>query len=324
MAELKRLSREADNLQYAFDPETAPRLTVALDESFVLETEDALSGHLLAEGTRPTPADIPPMEVTPARLNPLTGPVYVEGVSRGDLLAVTIERIEPAAFGVALTIDEIGPGWTWRRWDMFNSAKRFRVDHQPGASGTTRDGRLTIGDFSWRLNPHLGCLGVAPEWLPESTLTSQTPHGGNWDNRHVCEGATVYFNAYHDGALLCIGDMHAAQGDCEFFGAADETRGEVQVRCGVVKDKQIPFPRIETEDRLIQMACYRPLEEAVRMGTRWLMEWLRDDYGVSEEEAFWLVEINPDFRVTIGNMVTLGRIEYTVSVEVTKSSLERA
>jgi acetamidase/formamidase len=77
----------------------------------------------------------------------------------------------------------------------------------------------------------------------------------------------VYLNAYHDGALLYIGDMHGSQGDTEFFGIANETRGEVQLSIDVIRNKRIAFPRIEKPDSIVQMYSYRPLEDAVRSAT---------------------------------------------------------
>jgi acetamidase/formamidase len=81
---------------------------------------------------------------------------------------------------------------------------------------------------------------------------------------------------------------------------------------------------METDDKLIQIYCYRPLEEAVRSATRLLMEWLIEDYSLSEQQAYWLVALNPDFRVVIGNMINFELIQYTVTAEVTKASVERA
>lgn len=322
---VQRLTRVPENLQYVFDPSVEPRLRVRLGERFVVETEDAFSGCLLEEGTLPTPEHWPHITSTPVRADPLTGPVYVEGVRRFDTLVVRIERIEPAAFGVNAIIEGIfeGPGYAWRDWELFAMPRRFRVDHAPGPSGTTRDGTLAVDGYTGPLSPLVGTIGVAPEYVPESSIW-QGPHGGVWDHRSVCEGATLYFTAYHDGGLLSLGDMHGAQGDCEFFGVADETRGEVELVCDVIRNKRIPYPRVETADRLIQIYCYRPLETAVRRATRLLLDWVVEDYGLAQREAYWLVALNPDFRVAIGNMLNIDRFEYTVAAEISKESLTRA
>jgi acetamidase/formamidase len=118
--------------------------------------------------------------------------------------------------------------------------------------------------------------------------------------------------------------MHGVQGDCEFFGVADEVRGEVELVCDVVKGKRVPYPRLETDDKLIQVYCYRPLEDAIRSATRLLMEWLVEDFSLTEKQAYWLVAVNPDFRIVIGNMVNFEQIQYTVTAEISKASLERA
>lgn len=317
--ELQRLRRDPSNFGYVFDAALEPKLRVRLGESFVVETEDALTGRLLEGGTLPTAEFMPELLATPAKLNPISGPIYVDAVSKGDLLAVHIERVEPADVGSLALLEGVGPGYGWRRWELFDRPRRYLVEHHPGPSGTTRDGSLTIGRFSWSLNPLIGTIGVAPEYVPESSLWGQTPAGGVLDNRNICEGSTIFFNAYHDGALLFLGDMHAAQGDCEFFGIADEARGEVQLRCEVVRSKTIPFPRIERDDCVIQLYASRPLEHAVTTATRLLMEWLVEDYGCTEEEAYFLVDINPDFRITVGVMVTYDPILYTVSAEVKKA-----
>jgi acetamidase/formamidase len=320
---MQRLTRDPANYGYVFDPAVPPRLTVALGESFVVETEDAFSGALFEEGVLPTEEQLPHLLApVPPRVNPVTGPVYVEGVERGDLLAVTLERIEPAPTGVHAIVEGWEPGTSWRDWPLFSGSRKYTVEHRPGATGTTRDGSIGVGAYAGPMMPIVGTIGVAPDYVAESTIW-QSPHGGVWNHRHVCEGATISFNAYHDGGLLSLGDMHGVQGDCEFFGIADETRGEVQIRCEVVKGKQIPYPRIEHEDRLIQMYCYRPLELAVRRATKLLLEWVREDFDMSQQDAYWLVALNPDFRITLGNMLHIDRIEYTVSAEISRASLGR-
>lgn len=319
---MQRLTRAPQNYHYVFDPDVPAAMQVELGESFVVETEDAFSGALAAEGVVPDPNDFPHLRSVPPRVNPVTGPVYVSGVEAGDLLAVTLERIEPAPGGVHAIVEGWEPGASWRDWPLFSGSKKYAVEHLPGRSGTTRDGSIRVDSYSGPMMPIVGTIGVAPEYVPESTIW-QSPHGGVWNHRHVCEGATVYFNAYHAGGLLSLGDMHGVQGDCEFFGIADETAGEVQIRCDVVRQKQIPFPRIEHRDRLIQMYCYRPLELAVRGATKLLLGWVRTDFGLSEQEAYWLVALNPDFRITLGNMLHIDRIEYTVSAEITRASLDR-
>lgn len=322
--ELSRLSYK-DGYEYHFTHFTLPRMNVKLGESFICETEDAFSGHMYKEGALPTPEFVPEMERTPTELNPQTGPIYVEGVKAGDVIAVKIEKITPEKRGFTCLIPDIGPLARNVDWPLFLEPRVFHFEHHPGPSGTTRDGELTAlgGKMRLPMRPFMGTIGVAPEHEPESALVAQGPWGGNFDSRDITEGSTIYLNAYHDGALLFIGDMHASQGDTEFFGVANETRGEVQLSIEVLPKKRIPFPRIEKADSIVQMYCYRPLEDAVRSATIHLMEWIMEEWGLSEEEAFLNVAVNPDFRINIYQCVRFDRLNFTVGAELPKRYLPK-
>lgn len=318
----QRLSYE-DGYEYLFTHQAKPRMKVKPGEPFVCRTEDAFSGHMYEEGAIPTPEFVPEMDRTPTELNPQTGPIEVEGVKAGDLLVVSIEKITPDDRGFTCIIPEIGPLARNVDWPLFLEPRVFHFEHHAGPSGTTRDGELTALDGRMRLplSPFMGTIGVAPEHEPESALVAQGPWGGNFDCRDISEGSKIYLNTYHDGARLFIGDMHGSQGDTEFFGVANETRGEVQLSVDVIPNKRIPFPRIETDDKIVQMYCYRPLEDAVRSATIHLMEWLMEDWGLSEEEAFLHVEVNPEFRINVYQCVRFDRLSFTVGAELPKKYL---
>lgn len=316
--QVKRLSYQ-DGYEYLFSHLVEPRLTVALGESFVCETEDAFSGHMYEPGAIPTPEFVPEMKRTPVELNPQTGPIYVEGVEAGDLLVVNIEQVTPSDRGFTCIVPTVGPLARNADWPLFLEPRVFHFEHTTGEGGrelVALDGRLRFP-----LSPFMGTVGVAPEHEPESALVAQGPWGGNFDCRDIAAGNRVFLNVYHDGALFFIGDMHASQGDTEFFGIANETRGEVRLSLDVVKNARIPFPRIEKPDSIVQLYCFRPLEEAVRSATIHLMEWLRDDYGLSEEEAFLQVAVNPDFRINVYQCVRFDRLNFTVGAELPKRSL---
>jgi amidase len=320
--DLKRLSYK-DGYEYHFTHQAEPRMAVELGESFVCETEDAFTGHMYEPGALPSPEFVPEMKRTPTELNPQTGPIYVAGVKAGDVLVVNIEKITPSDRGFTCIIPEIGPLARNVDWPLFLEPRVFHFEHETGPSGSTRDGQLTALDGRMRLplRPFVGTVGVAPEHEPESALVAQGPWGGNFDSRDITEGSKVYLNVYHDGALFFIGDMHGSQGDTEFFGVANETRGEVQLSFDVVRNKRIPFPRIEKPDSIIQMYCFRPLEDAVRSATIHLMEWLMEDYGLSEEEAFLQVAVNPDFRISVYQCVRFDRLNFTCGAELPKKYL---
>ena len=75
-------------------------------------------------------------------------------------------------------------------------------------------------------------MGTAPE-PSAGRITSVIPgaFGGNIDNRELRPGASLYLPVAVEGALLSVGDGHAAQGDGEVCLTAVETglRGVLRV-----------------------------------------------------------------------------------------------
>ena len=144
------------------------------------------------------------------------------------------------------------------------------------------------------------------------------------DVHDICPGSRLLIPCYHKGALLYVGDVHACQGDTEFYGTAMESRGTVALHCEVIKGKQMPFVRLDKDTSIISLACARPLEEAVSRASIQLMQWLIDDYGCSQRQAYLLDGINPDFRINVYQMARVARLQYTVGAEILKRLLPPA
>lgn len=319
---VKRLSFR-EGVEFHFGSRAEPRLRVGLGEPVIIETEDSFVGQMYEPDAVPIPQRVPQMNRTPVELNPTTGPIYVEGVTAGDVLCVDIHSITPGDRGFTCIVPSIGPLARNVDWPLFLEPKMVPFEYLAGASGTTRDGELSAlgGRVRFPLHPMMGTIAVSPDHEEESTVVGQGPWGGNLDCREVTAGSRIYLNVYHDGGLFFLGDMHAAQGDTEFFGTAAEARGEVQLSFDVIPRRRIPFVRIENERAIIQLYCDRPLEQAVFAATIHLMEWLMKDFGLTEEEAFLQVEVNPEFRINVYQCVRLGRLNFTVGAELPKTSL---
>ena len=318
---MKRILREKA-MAYTFDRSAEPLLRVEPGEHFVVETEDAMSGHLRSAEDRDRMSYLSYRRCTPPKANPIGGPVYVEGVEPGDVLAVSIEQIVPDVQGATAIWPTQGPLCDSRRWSELAEPYVHIIKHLPGPSGTTRDGKGVFNErITWDLQPFIGTIGVAPEREVETSAVGQGPWGGNLDCRDLREGTTFYVNCYNEGGLLYVGDVHGSQGDTEFYGTADETRAEVTLSCSVIKNKRIPFLRLEKADSMVSLYCFRPLEAAVETAIVNLMEWLVTDYGMSQREAYMHMCINPDFRVHVYQMVRIGRIQYTVGAELPKKYL---
>src|SRR5204863_9764659 len=97
--------------------------------------------------------------------------------------------------------------------------------------------------------------------------------GGNMDNRDLVAGTTLYLPVFVPGALLSLGDGHAAQGEGEVGGSAIETslKGEIQVV--LRKGKPLKLPRAETPTEYMTMGFDEDLDEAARIATREMLDW---------------------------------------------------
>ncbi len=321
----KKIQRE-DAIITEFGAHLEPKLQVEPGEQFLVETQDNFFGEIKTEDDLPTPENLPFLRYQFWNVNPVAGPIYIEGLNAGDLLVLEIEDIIPS-----------DQGWTGFVPTFGNLAKHYDfpelqqpytriTHHKPGPSGTTSDG---IGTFTvtrevtYPLHPFLGTIVTAPERGVENTLVSQGPWGGNIDCRDVCKGNKIMLNTYHDGGLLFFGDAHAAQGDSEYTGLADESAADVLARCHIVEQKQVPgVLRIETPTSLIQVDSARrmgSMEQALNGAFIGMMQWLVEEHGMDSKEAYLHFTVNPE--VVIHTYQFVGGFFYVVGVEFPKKSL---
>ena len=97
--------------------------------------------------------------------------------------------------------------------------------------------------------------------------------------------------------------------------------GGFGLSCRVVKNKTLPFVRLEKEQPIVSPYSFRPLEDAVETAIVNLMEWMVTEYGVSERDAYMHACINPEFRINVYQMVRLGKVQYTAGAEILKKYL---
>ena len=319
----KRLSRNSE-LGYLFDYNKKPVLTVKEGESFIVETEDNLSGLITSEKDSLVENLKSLTKFDPPKFNPVSGPIYIIGASKGDLLEVSIEKIIPAEIGISAIDPEAGPLCDNKKWPELGEAYIKVLKNIPGPSGTTRDGKGIYNEYiSWDLEPMIGTIGVATEYEIHGTLNGQTPCCGNWDCKDIKEGSKLYLNCFHDGALLFLGDVHASQGDTEWTCSANEVRAEVSLSCKVIKNKKIPYARVEREESIIQLFADKPLEDAVHRAITNLMSWMVEEYGVRAKDAYIMISCSPEFKVKVYQMVKSPNLPYVVGAEIPKKYLKK-
>jgi len=234
--------------------------------------------------------------------NPLSGPFYVETAEPGDTLAIQF---------LALDVDSSqGVGAFAPGFGALNETFYTPMVHPPlpekiwlypidNAAGTTTF-RALDSNFSVKipLHPFLGCIGVAPAGGEARSSVVPAEFGGNMDAPEASVGNTLYLPVNVPGALLYMGDGHAAMGDGEVAGTAVEVPLRVRLRVSVIKGKKIDWPRFENENEIMAAGIYRPLDDALRIAFTQLIAWIHADYGLSELDAYELLSKVAKIHVT--------------------------
>lgn len=276
---------------FGWDNAIEPVLTVAPGAELELETVDSGGGQLTE---RSTAADVGLLDFS--KVNPVTGPIFVEGAQPGDAVEVEI-----------LDFDESGWGWTGiipgfgLLADEFNepfmNISRYdakRVEFQPGIHLPTR--------------PFPGTIGLALAEPGNHSVVPPRAQGGNLDVRDLTRGTKLWLPVAVPGALLSIGDTHAAQGDGEVCGTAVETAMTVRVRVNLVKGAGFSNPRYQ----VTAAAANEPMPkgyyattgvapdllDATKDAIRAMIDHLGKEYGLEPQLAYALCSVAVNLRIS--------------------------
>jgi acetamidase/formamidase len=277
--------------------------------------------------------------------NPQTGPFFVEGAAPGDLLVVTIEKLEPnrdTGTSAAMIIDSaVEPGHLSSRggtgrvpWTIDTARRVVRFDLQ-SAGRTSWRSRFDAPAFEMPLAPSLASIGVAPAGTDAVATTMAGPFGGHMSAAGVAAGARVMLQVFQPGALLFLGHGHARQGDGGVTGTGVETSLDVEFSVEVVKRQEWPhssvarastivgefemkWPRIESADYLTTVGTGATLQQALQHATLELHHWLDDDFGLSERAVNIFVGQALEYEVA-----AVGDAAFTVAAKVRKAYLPR-
>ncbi len=176
-------------------------------------------------------------------------------------------------------------------------AIRWKLDLENGlASPDTPSEKLK--KFNVPVKPMLGGLAVAPgNGMPAISTGDAGNFGGNMDFNEVVEGNTVYLAVNQPGALLYLGDAHALQGDGETSQYALETSMDVEFSVEVIKHKQIAMPRVVSPTHIMTLGQAGSLDEALKLATSGMTQWLAEDYGLSLSESAQILGTAMEYRV---------------------------
>jgi len=233
--------------------------------------------------------------------NPETGPFYIETALPGDILVVHLTRLrlnrDWAISDDGLVDRAVDSDLAVKMKDSFKNV-RWHLDTERGVATSEKPGEH-LARYTVPLKPMLGCVAVAPHSTQAPPGTGDSGRwGGNMDFNEIVEGATVYLPVNVPGALLYVGDGHAAQGDGELNGNALETSMDVEFTVDVISHKPMMSPRVESATHIMAMGLAGSLDDAFRAATANMAQWLTDDYKLTPSEIAQVLGTASEYKVS--------------------------
>jgi acetamidase/formamidase len=229
----------------------------------------------------------------------IIGPIWVNDAQPGDVLEIRYQRFEPNSWAA-----------------VFNNPGALGTGLLPGdfPQGQVKYVDLDLTNMRTEflpkvhvpLKPFQGTLGVAPPdgYFPPlrpgvTNSVPPGPHGGNTDLNEMSEGSIMYIPVWKPGALIFTGDSHAVQGDGEINLSALET-GMKEMRIQVVlhKNKNFAWPIAETSTHWMILGLDKDLNVAMASAARNAIKFLSTRAKMTELDAYALLSIAGNFRVT--------------------------
>jgi formamidase len=249
------------NCMNRYHPAIKPVARAKPGQLILFETRDALDSEL---NVNSQPKDLAAVDLN--LVHPLTGPVYIEGAKRGDVLAVTLVDVDPDEYGYTTIVPGFGflrdlytepfiANWKLNRMEAVSDQVPQVAIPMNGFMGTvgTLPGPAEVDAWVARETQLGEAGGIA---LPPQPTGARPPevcgpsgshkdkclrtippreNGGNMDIKQMVVGTTLLLPCYIDGCGLFVGDVHYAQGDGEVAGTAIEMGAKVTVRTQIRK-----------------------------------------------------------------------------------------
>jgi acetamidase/formamidase len=292
MAKIHRL--DASQVHREWNNAIPPRLEIDPGDTVIFETRDAADRFYSRASTH---ADV--LARGPFRGHPLTGPVRVRGAAPGDVLAVDVVAMRPAADfgwtqirpGRGLLPEADFPKPFLQIWDV-SDGTHARMDH-----------RVAVP-----LEPFPGVMGTALDEPGGHSTMPPRKNGGNMDIKQLTIGTTLYLPVWVEGALFSVGDGHGAQGDGEVCVTAVEMMAEVTLRFDLQPGRRLREPQFRTRGPIgtgtntgsfYATTAHGPdLFACSQEAVRYMIEHLERERGLSREEAYVVSSVACDLRIS--------------------------
>ena len=306
-------SIHSEHHHYGWSNKNEPKAIIKNDQLIELETIDSSGGQL---NNLSTIEDIKNLDFS--KVNPVTGPLYIENSEPGDTIEISIEKFETSGWGWTANIPGFGllsdqfedPAINIWKYDKSNP-----VDS------------LFSNFASIPLKPFVGTIGLAPK--EEGILSVVPPRnfGGNLDIKEVYEGTKLYLPVQVSGSLLSLGDTHAAQGDGEVCGTAIESPMKVLIKTKLHKNKKIDSPFLETNHTpllkknigsFITTGIGEDLYVASKEAVSRMIDYLTKNIKIKDIDAYMLCSVAGNLKIS--EIVDVPN--WVVSFEISKSIFE--
>jgi len=272
----------------------APVLTVAPGESVEFDVHEASGGQLSPTSTVD---DVGRMDFS--RVNPVAGPIWVDGAQPGDVLKVSILGFRPSGWGWTANI----PGFGLLADQFKDPALHiWTYDAQSLAPAMYGPGGRVP------LKPFCGTIGLAPAEAGTHSVVPPRRMGGNMDIRDMAAGTELYLPVEVAGGLFSVGDTHACQGDGEVCGTAIESPCAVAAKLELVKGANLAFPRFTTPgpvSRHFDVKGYEvttgigpDLMEGAKAAVSGMIDLLSTRYNMNAVDAYMLCSVCGDLRIS--------------------------
>ena len=294
MPHAARHTLHAHQSHHGWNNAFAPALTIAPGETVAFQIRDASGGQITPSSTVET---VRTMDF--GLVNPVTGPVRIDGAAPGDALKVTVLSFAPSGWGWTANI----PGFGLLA-DQFKEPALHLWKYQSGLSAPAMFGP----GGKVPLKPFTGTIGVAPAEAGLHSIVPPRRVGGNMDVRDIAAGTELYLPVEVAGALFSVGDTHAAQGDGEVCGTAIESPIDIVLKFDLEKGANLAFPRFTTPGpvaRHLDAKGYEvttgigpDLMEGARAAVSGMIDLLVKRTGMRAVDAYMLCSVCGDLRIS--------------------------
>lgn len=279
---------------FGWNRDNPPVLRIAPGETVEFHPVDSSGGQLNA---RSTLADLSRLDF--AKVNPVAGPVYIDGAEPGDAIKVTLLDFAASGWGWTANI----PGFGLLADQFKDPALHiWTYDAQSLAPAMySAGGRVP-------LKPFCGTIGLAPAEPGTHSVVPPRRMGGNMDIRDMAAGTELYLPVEVAGGLFSVGDTHACQGDGEVCGTAIESPCSVAAKFELVKGANLAFPRFTTPgpvSRHLDVKGYEvttgigpDLMEGARAAVSGMIDLLSRRHHMNPVDAYMLCSVCGDLRIS--------------------------